>query len=559
MGMLKRFCGLFGAMVFVISLASPCANAGRISGIVLAENGRAIVGAQITAIRSDGLYTETVYSNNKGHFLLDTVQKDALRIRARKLNFSDAYKDITLDERIPLSIKLELKQRESIVDISAGLTASGHFAMAQFDSVAALEHFKVVCLTCHQLGNEHTRQVRTREHWSHIVDRMLGYLQVKDDEKTQAYVDILASTFDGSPVVLDQKQPIDPIVFASHIMQWKLPGGELAHDVEFHTELEKFYTVDQAKDLIYITDPNTNSTETYEIPAGDIPVGGKFMRLFNEPNPLGLSVRRGPHSLQQGPDGKYYTTDTISGQIGVFDPKTFRYEGYDIGGKALYPHTIRFDKSGMAWFTLTISNQVGRFDPQTKEMTIIDLPNTSDYPDFPIHTPYGIDIHPKDGSVWYSRMTANHIGRIDPRTLEVMELDLPFVGPRRLRFDEAGTLWIPAFGSGSLVRLDTNTMKFTEYKLPTLSPGESEAPYAVGVHPKTQEIWITANMSDRMFRFFPLEERFISYPLPTKGIFLRDIIFTPQGWVCAASSVKLAALMIEDGMEEVICMIPDRY
>jgi hypothetical protein len=34
-----------------------------------------------------------------------------------------------------------------------------------------------------------------------------------------------------------------------------------------------------------------------------------------------------------------------------------------------------------------------------------------------------------------------------------------------------------------------------------------------------------------MFRFLPREERFISYPLPTQGIYLRDIIFTPEGMV----------------------------
>jgi streptogramin lyase len=82
-----------------------------------------------------------------------------------------------------------------------------------------------------------------------------------------------------------------------------------------------------------------------------------------------------------------------------------------------------------------------------------------------------------------------------------------------------------------------------------------EAPYALGVNPKTQEIWITANMSDRIFRFLPKEERFISYPLPTRGIYLRDMIFTPEGMVCSASS-PLPAGAAEGGMQEVICLDP---
>jgi streptogramin lyase len=277
---------------------------------------------------------------------------------------------------------------------------------------------------------------------------------------------------------------------------------------------------------------------------------------MGDPNPFGLAVSRGPHSLQEGPDGKFYTTDTVSGQIGVFDPATRTFEGHDIGGKAMYPHTLRFDATGRVWFTIAVSNQVGRFDPATGEMVRIDLPQTSDRPALPVYMPYGIDIHPIDGSVWYSSLLANRIGRIDPDSLTVEEFKPPLIGPRRMRFDKTGTLWIPAYGDSKLVRLDTGTMKYTSYPLPTLSPEESETPYALGIHPQTQEVWITANMSDRVFRFIPAEERFISYPLPTRGIFLRDMIFTPDGKVCSSSSMAAAPLAVEGGMEEVICIDP---
>jgi virginiamycin B lyase len=76
------------------------------------------------------------------------------------------------------------------------------------------------------------------------------------------------------------------------------------------------------------------------------------------------------------------------------------------------------------------------------------------------------------------------------------------------------------------------------------------------VHPQTQEVWITANMSDRMFRFLPREKRFIAYPLPTQGIYLRDIVFTPEGMVCSASSPMPAAVTVEGGMQEIVCLDP---
>jgi hypothetical protein len=63
-------------------------------------------------------------------------------------------------------------------------------------------------------------------------------------------------------------------------------------------------------------------------------------------------------------------------------------------------------------------------------------------------------------------------------------------------------------------------------------------------------------MSDRMFRIQPREKRFVAYPLPTRGIYLRDIVFTPEGLVCSASSPMPAPLTVEGGMQEILCLDP---
>jgi streptogramin lyase len=208
------------------------------------------------------------------------------------------------------------------------------------------------------------------------------------------------------------------------------------------------------------------------------------------------------------------------------------------------------------WFTISFSNQVGMYDTRSGRMQVIDLPPDTDRAQMPARVPYGIDVNPVDGSVWYSSLMANRIGRIDPDTFKVESFTPPTVGPRRMRFAADGTLWIPDFGRGQLVKLDTRQMKYTTYAIPSLAPGEVEAPYALGVHPGTQEVWITANMSDRMFRFLPQQERFIVYPLPTRGIYLRDVVFTPEGMVCSASSPMPAPVTVEGGMQEILCLDP---
>jgi streptogramin lyase len=386
---------------------------------------------------------------------------------------------------------------------------------------------------------------------------MLGNYGITDAAWIERYATKLETTFDGKPVKLArQKHVVYRDALAARIIEWKLPTGVIAHDVELNHADGKFYTVDQGTDRIFITDPVANTTESFDIPTGGIPQGGKFFRLTGNSTPLGLAVARGPHSLQAGPNGHFYTTDTVSGQIGEFDPKLRTFVGHEIGGSAMYPHTNRFDRLGRVWFTLAFSNQVGMFDTRSGEMRVLDLPADSDRPENPARVPYGIDVNPIDGSVWYASLMANRIGRIDPVTFAVQSFKPPTVGPRRMRFDASGTLWIPDFGQGALVKLEPATMKYTSYKIPTLAQGEVEAPYALGVHPKTQEIWITANMSDRVFRFLPKEERFIAYPLPARGTYLRDMVFTPEGLVCAASSPIPAPATVEGGMQEVLCIDP---
>lgn len=41
------------------------------------------------------------------------------------------------------------------------------------------------------------------------------------------------------------------------------------------------------------------------------------------------------------------------------------------------------------------------------------------------NAPYGIDVSPVDGSVWYSKLYADKIGTVDKETLAITEIDTP--------------------------------------------------------------------------------------------------------------------------------------
>ena len=64
--------------------------------------------------------------------------------------------------------------------------------------------------------------------------------------------------------------------------------------------------------------------------------------------------------------------------------------------------------------------------------------------------------------IWYSKLNANRIGRIDPKTDDgaIKEWNPPFRGPRRLHVAQDGVVWVPGFGSGVFGKFDPKTEKF---------------------------------------------------------------------------------------------------
>jgi cysteine-rich repeat protein len=100
---------------------------------------------------------------------------------------------------------------------------------------------------------------------------------------------------------------------------------------------------------------------------------------------------------------------------------------------------------------------------------------------------------------------------------------------------------VPGYGSGVLGRFDPAIERWKVYPLPTgiAGPpgyGNSEEPYALNANRQTGDVWITGSASDTLIRFDPTGERFSAYPVPTRGSFMREIIFDPDGnpWTCTS-------------------------
>lgn len=565
-------------------------QAAQLSGIVMQADGSRVMGAMVTLMDNEG-YRETVYTGVDGSWRLVTHLEGALTLRVRAWDHADALRPLDVHATGTQRVDFTLQPHANLEEHSGALPASAHAAAIPWQQRHLREGFVSQCHFCHQIGNALTRRPRSEADWSAVIDRMHGYGALLTFEEEREFPRILAAHFRGEPIRAVLTPDASPLLAKARYREWAFGGAaNYVHDIELGSD-GRFYGVDMGTDLIWILDPRTNAIESIPLPPNDLPLGGLFAGAVA---PLGtFAARHGPHSIVEGPDGRMYMTNSLATEIGIFDPSTRSFEFVPTGGDTIYPHTLRFAADGKLWFTFALSNQVGRMDIETRRIDVIDLPANgfwrwladallptvlkvaSWFPKSDLHVslshhqmsgqghrvlnlPYGIDVSPVDGSIWYTKLYAGRIGRVDPKTFEVEEFATPFRGPRRARFDKHGVLWIPSFEEGYLMAFDTRSARWLKsYRLPTLAADQYETPYALNVNNAGDgHVWITSNLSDRLFRFDPETEQFTSYPSPTRVAFMRDIVFTPEGHVCSSNS-NLPAGAIEGGRPTMLCIEPD--
>lgn len=559
---MKKTILLIGCMIG--SLLTLSVQANTLTGMIKDAEGNPMNGVMVRVTDSQSIVSEVVFTNPEGEYTLATILEGDLTVRARLPYFKDAMASVSLTNQANLDFVMEAMT--DLVEISDSLPAAYHYGSLPFDEGEdddfGRAQFQRDCLSCHQLGNNYSRHPGDADYWLGTIVRMHRMYGSFDEELRDRRVELLAEGFTGDPLMLRPEFPIDPALQSTKIYEYALTPAYVPHDAIIHPETGTIYTVDQVFDHMVVTDPETGQSKY-------IQQRDSLAMKYHRGTPIlnnddlgefdpGLS--KGPHSMSMGLDGKYYVTNTGDTSIGVFNPGVDEWEpSFKIPEEsgARYPHTLRTTKSGDVWITFAGSEHVAKLNPVNGEFTVLDLPAVTGNGVLSEATqPYGIDINPIDDSVWYGRLFGDKIGRVDPETLEITEYHSPVRGPRRMRFDDEGILWVTGYSEGELARVDVSEdFESKVYLMPSFADNIRVAPYALGVHPQTQDIWINENMTDRIYRFIPDEERFVVYPMPLSGTYTRDMTFSAEGHVCSSNN-PLPPAALEGGVLEIFCIDP---
>jgi virginiamycin B lyase len=76
------------------------------------------------------------------------------------------------------------------------------------------------------------------------------------------------------------------------------------------------------------------------------------------------------------------------------------------------PHDIVVDdRNGTVWFTEINANKIGKFDPGTEQFQEFDIPT-------PSSRPHGLVVD-ENGNIWFTEMAGSKIGKLDVETGQV--------------------------------------------------------------------------------------------------------------------------------------------
>ena len=304
------------------------------------------------------------------------------------------------------------------------------------------------------------------------------------------------------------------------ITQWDMPRrGTVSHDMDMDSNGIFWYT-DESRMFVSKLDPTTNEFTEYPLPPvpdGQVPgardiqidregnpwfvmrtpsgtiltkfdptteelstvegTGGQFLALgpdgkiwigLTRVNPATMQIdgtfswNESPN-LPPGPHGSYagligvnskgdpYLTDFRGSYIIGIDVETDEAQFYEVPTRNSMPRRARMDAQDRFWFAEYTGDKIGVFDTRTQEFQEWPVP-------YQYTTPYTVTSPDKNGYVYASSNMTERLARLDPRTGEIIEYQMPTdFDSKKIAHDpttDGTTLWMANTRNARVVRVE---------------------------------------------------------------------------------------------------------
>jgi virginiamycin B lyase len=200
----------------------------------------------------------------------------------------------------------------------------------------------------------------------------------------------------------------------------------------------------------------------------------------------------------------------ITGFLAIFIPASAAQTGnisikeWDVPTSSSFPHDPAVGADGSLWYTGMASNTLGRLDVSTGIIKEFRLRT-------PDSGPHGLTSD-KNGNIWFTANYKAYIGRLNPQTGEFSEYpisDNSARDPHSLAFDGEGILWFTVQNGNFVGRLDPSTGIIRLKPSPT----RDSTPYGIAVDSKGVPFYCEFG-TNKIGRIDPVTMNINEYLLP---------------------------------------------
>jgi streptogramin lyase len=560
----------------------PAAGAGTIfRGHVLDLEGRPLPQAMVSFVdeqKQNGADYISVFTDQDGAFVIpgsfDGIDPARIPLTVHSLGYRQLHITAALrnDKNGTQTAQLTVLV-QGTPNYAAAAPASAW--LARLDAKEK-EHLVNSCVGCHQVPAPEVRayaklvasvtdadpaEVR-RQSWAAMV-KYMNFISAEefgrgvntappDANRVYAVGDgevisgILSSNLTGTMETLEPYHFGAPLAVtpATVIREYVIPHPNAVREALMLGTPPRLFVVDVSSNRIFSIDVATGNQKILEVPT---------------------KLTMGPHSLHRGTDGSLWVTPFFPTVVAHLDPDSETWETWPLqtlSGQAVGIHDLSFghehellkDRHGRIWYSDISNNAVGYLDPDSGEVEIFQVPEIPGRPGKQAAL-YGLVMTSDRQHIWYSQLGIGSFGSFNVETLTFeTSVQLPSInsGPRRLSISDTDILYVPLYGAGRLIEYDTRANRqIGLYDL----PDRASAPYAVTWDPVRKVVWIATSNGDVIYRFDPRNKQFGVIPLPRAQAFLRMVDVDPDTGVLITAYANIVenvhgprmALIIDPG------------
>jgi virginiamycin B lyase len=215
--------------------------------------------------------------------------------------------------------------------------------------------------------------------------------------------------------------------------------------------------------------------------------------------------------------GTHYPVKPVPGAVLISGPATVTIKEWSAPTLGSRPHDSYAAADGSIWWTGQYASKLGRLDPKTGQIREFDLPAKSQ--------PHGLT-EDSQGNIWYTGIQKGVIGRLDPRTSQVREYPITEPGargPHTPILDSKNGLLFFTLQSGHVGRLNIASGDMVIKKTP------SDNTYPYGIRLNSQGVpWYVDFRGNRIGRVDPKTMEITEFTLPHADARPRRLTIMPD-------------------------------